>query len=113
LQTRGDFQVAEAHTGKEGLELIRSTNPDLILLDMMMPDMDGYAVLDQLKAEEAFKDIPVIVITAKDLSHLDQQRLQGQIQMLLQKGSFMDEDLLHGINALLGRNDKSEEEAEE
>ena len=113
LQTRGDFQVVEAHTGKEGLELIRSTNPDLILLDMMMPDMDGYAVLDQLKAEEEFKDIPVIVITAKELSHTDKQRLQGQIQMLLQKGSFMDEDLLRGINALLGRNDKSEEEAEE
>ncbi len=104
LQTQGDFQVFEAHTGKEGVALIRTTRPDVVLLDMMMPDMDGFAVLDSLKADEELKDIPVIVITAKELTPKDQKRLQGQIEMLLQKGSFMDDDLLEGINALLGRN---------
>ncbi len=103
LQTHGEFQIVEAHTGKEGLALIRETRPDLVLLDLMMPDMDGFAVIDHLKADMRLKDIPVIVITAKELSLKDRQRLQGQIQMLLQKGSFMDEDLLQEINALLGK----------
>ncbi len=101
LQTRGDFQVVEAHTGKEGLKLIRTTLPDLILLDMMMPDMDGFAVLDYLKADDALADIPVIVVTAKELTVPEQRRLQGQIQLLLQKGSFMDDELLQNINTLL------------
>lgn len=105
LQTRGEFKISEAHTGKEGLAIIREAHPDIVLLDLMMPDMDGFAVLDQLKADEVLKDIPVIVITAKELTHDDRQRLQGQIEILLQKGSFMDEDLLQGINALLGKNE--------
>lgn len=103
LQTRGDFQIAEAHNGREGMELIRRHRPDLILLDMMMPDMDGFAVLDALKADEALRDLPVIVITAKELTQQERQRLQGQIKMLLQKGSFMDDDLLDDINALLDK----------
>ncbi|MBN1261648.1 MAG: pyridoxal-phosphate dependent enzyme [Anaerolineae bacterium] len=107
LQTRGDFQIAEAHNGRAGLELIQSTQPDLIMLDLMMPDMDGFAVLDNLKADKVLQDIPVIVITAKELTTKERQRLHGRIQMLLQKGSFMDEDLLNEINALLGT-DKGE-----
>ncbi|MBN2390444.1 MAG: pyridoxal-phosphate dependent enzyme [Anaerolineae bacterium] len=106
LQTHGEFQINEAHTGKEGLDMIRATQPDLILLDLMMPDMDGFAVIDNLKADPRLKDIPVIVITAKELNRKDRERLQGQIQMLLQKGSFMDEDLLQEIGALLGKNDE-------
>jgi threonine synthase len=102
LQTQGDFQIVEAHTGTEGLALIRNDRPDLVLLDLMMPDMDGFAVLDQLKVDDDLEDLPVIVITAKELGRADRERLQGQIQMLLQKGSFMDEDLLEGIHGLLG-----------
>ncbi len=103
LQTRGDFQVSEAHTGREGLDLIRLAHPDLVMLDLMMPDMDGFAVLEHMKAEEELQCIPVIVITAKELTPKERARLQGQIQMLLQKGSFMDDALLEGINALLGK----------
>ncbi len=103
LQTRGDFQISEAHTGPEGLALIRALHPDTVLLDLMMPDMDGFAILDHLKADEELKDIPIIVITAKELTMQERKRLQGQIQILLQKGAFMDEDLLEGINALLGK----------
>ncbi len=108
LQTRGEFQIDEANTGTEGLAKIKATRPDLVLLDLMMPDMDGFAVLDHLKADDELKDLPVIVITAKELSAAERRRLQGQIKMLLQKGSFMDEDLLEGINALLGK-EKGEE----
>ncbi|MEA3308765.1 MAG: pyridoxal-phosphate dependent enzyme [Chloroflexota bacterium] len=107
LQTRGDFQIKEAYSGNEGLALIRATYPDLILLDLMLPDMDGFSVLDKLKADEELKDVPVIVITAKELSRNERSRLQGQIQMLLQKGAFMQEDLVAGINALIGDEEQS------
>lgn len=103
LQTRRDFQVSEAYTGKEGLDLIRKSPPDLILLDLMMPDMDGFAMLDHLKTDARLQDIPVIVITAKELTQEERQHLQGQIKMLLQKGSFMDGDLVEEIDALLGK----------
>lgn len=102
LQTQGQFQISEAHTGREGLELIGAEQPDVVLLDLMMPDMDGFALLDQLQIQGLLDDLSVIVITAKELSRVDRDRLQGQIQILLQKGSFTDEDLLEGIEALLG-----------
>jgi threonine synthase len=106
LQTRGDYQIKEAHSGKEGLELIRTLHPDLIMLDLMMPDMDGFSVLDNLKADPELENIPVIVITAKELNTEERKRLQGQIQMLMQKGSFMQEDLVAGIHALLGEEEE-------
>lgn len=107
LQTRGDFQISEAYSGNKGLALIRATRPDLIMLDLTMPDMDGFSVLDELKAAEELKDIPIIVITAKELNRHERNRLQGQIQMLLQKGDFMQEDLVSGINALIGDEEKA------
>jgi threonine synthase len=102
IQTRGNYRIIEAYDGREGLELIRSENPDLVLLDLMMPDIDGFEVIDKLKADQRFEDLPIIVITAKELSRQEKERLEGQIKMMLQKGSFMDDDLLQGIKGLLG-----------
>lgn len=62
---RRGFEVIGAAGGKEGLEKVRQEPPDLILLDLMMPDMDGWEVYQQIKADEKIKDIPVIVVTAK------------------------------------------------
>ena len=62
---RRGFDVVGAAGGKEGLEKVRQELPDLVLLDLMMPDMDGWEVYQQMKADEKTKDIPVIVITAK------------------------------------------------
>jgi two-component system response regulator VicR len=64
LERRG-FEVLGAVGGKEGLEVIRQEKPDLILLDLMMPEVDGWEVYRQMKADEQVKDIPVIVVTAK------------------------------------------------
>jgi threonine synthase len=102
LQTQGEYQISEAHTGLQGLKLIESERPDVVLLDLMMPDMDGFALLEQLKALDLLDSLSIIVITAKELSRSDRDRLQGQIRILLQKGSFTDEDLLQDIEALLG-----------
>jgi DNA-binding response OmpR family regulator len=65
ILSRKGFEVIGANGGKQGLEMIREQKPDLILLDLMMPDMDGWEVYQQVKADEATRDIPVIVVTAK------------------------------------------------
>ena len=62
---RRGFEVIGAGGGKEGLEKMRQSKPDLVLLDLMMPDIDGWEVYQQMKADEKTKDIPVIVVTAK------------------------------------------------
>lgn len=65
ILTRRGYEVHGATGGKEGLEIIRETAPSLVLLDLMMPDMDGWEVYQQMKADDAMKAIPVIVVTAK------------------------------------------------
>ena len=75
--------------------------PDVIITDLMMPGMDGFEVIDTLKADPIMSQIPVIVLTAKDLTPRERDRLSGQIDALLQKGSFLDEELLQSIIATL------------
>jgi len=65
ILSRKGYEIIGANGGREGLEIVKSELPDLILLDLMMPDLDGWDVYQQLKAEEDTSDIPVIVITAK------------------------------------------------
>jgi len=65
ILTRRGYEVIGAMGGREGLEQIAQVKPDLVLLDLMMPDMDGWEVYQQMKADETMKNIPVIVVTAK------------------------------------------------
>lgn len=65
ILSRKGIEVLGANGGREGLELVRQESPDLVLLDLMMPDMDGWEVYQQMKAGEPTRDIPVIVVTAK------------------------------------------------
>ncbi|MGB9775557.1 MAG: pyridoxal-phosphate dependent enzyme [Anaerolineae bacterium] len=102
LQARGPYQILEAENGREGLELIRRERPDLILLDLMMPEIDGFGVLEVLQTDEELQDIPVIVVTAKELTADERARLSGHIQALLQKGTFTDEELLREISGAVG-----------
>jgi threonine synthase len=97
LQARGDYQIFEAQDGRTGLEMIRREQPDVLLLDLMMPEMDGFQVLEAMEADEDLCRIPVVVVTAKELTTSEKERLGGQIQMLLEKGGFTDEDLLHEV----------------
>ena len=62
---RRGFEVVGANGGLEGLALVASVKPDLVLLDLMMPDMDGWEVYQRMKSDEALRDIPVVVVTAK------------------------------------------------
>lgn len=98
LQTRGEYRIFEAHDGAAGLDMVRRERPDLILLDLMMPGLDGFAFLEALKADKAMSAVPVIVITAKELTSAERERLSGQIEGLMQKGAFTDEELLEEIS---------------
>ncbi len=62
---RRGYEVLGANGGREGIEMVRSEKPDLVLLDLMMPDMDGWEVYQQMKSDESTRHIPVIVVTAK------------------------------------------------
>jgi threonine synthase len=101
LQSQGDYTIFEATNGKEGLELINKEHPDLIILDLMMPEIDGFAVLDALKANADTSHIPVIVSTAKELTPEEKNRLKGQIQILLQKGDFMSDEFIEEVKSLI------------
>jgi len=101
LQSQGEYTLFEAATGKEGLELVQRELPDLVILDLMMPEMDGFSVLDALKANPQTAQIPIIVSTAKELTPDEKSRLQGQIQSLMQKGDFMSDDFLEEVKSLL------------
>jgi threonine synthase len=101
LQSQGDFTIFEAANGRDGLELVNREHPDLLILDLMMPEMDGFAVLEALKANPDTAEIPVIVSTAKELTIDEKNRLQGQIQSLMQKGDFMSDEFLEEVKALL------------
>jgi threonine synthase len=102
LQSQGNFTIFEAENGIQAIKLIEQEKPDLIILDLMMPDVDGFAVLDSLKSKSDTANIPVIVATAKELTPEEKEKLKGQIQALMQKGDFMSDDFLNEVNTLLG-----------
>lgn len=97
LQTRGPYKVEIASDGEHGIELVKRTNPDLVITDLMMPGIDGFQVIDILKADPSLAKIPIVVLTAKELTPRERERLSGQIDALLQKGSFLDEELLQNV----------------
>jgi threonine synthase len=101
LQAHGNFAVREAENGRIGLEMVQQRPPDLILLDLMMPEMDGFAVLDTLKSDKELSKIPVIVVTAKELTAVEKQRLSGKVQSLMQKGAFSDRDIVDKMVKIL------------
>ena len=100
LQSQGDYELFEAADGREALDLVHKELPDLIILDLMMPEIDGFAVLDALKADARTAAIPVVVVTAKELTPQEKQRLQGPIHTLMQKGEFLSDELLDEVRAL-------------
>jgi threonine synthase len=97
LQARGTFEVEMAHDGKRGLDLVRRMRPEMVITDLMMPDVDGFAVIEALKSDPELADIPIVVITAKELTAKERARLTDQVEMLLQKGSTIDESVIENL----------------
>ena len=85
---REGWQVAEAENGRRALERLDERKPSLILLDLMMPVMDGFEFLMQMRKLEEWRGIPIVVVTAKDLSETDRSRLNGDVVGLIRKGGL-------------------------
>jgi threonine synthase len=102
LQSQGNYQLYEATNGREAIDLVRLERPNLLILDLMMPEVDGFTVMEELRKSPETADIPIIVITAKELTPAEKDRMRGHIQSLMQKGDFMSDELLDEVRALLG-----------
>jgi len=112
LEAEG-LHVREAANGQEALEEIRRRPPGLIMLDLMMPVMDGFEFLSRLRQDPEFPDLPVIVVTAKDLTDDDRARLDGLVTQVLRKGGFRREDLLARVRRTVARATASATTAED
>ncbi|MCX6137081.1 MAG: PAS domain S-box protein [Ignavibacteriales bacterium] len=91
------WKVESAGNGTEGLARLSSARPAIIILDLMMPQMDGFEFLDILRTKAEWQEIPVIIVTAKDLTNEERQRLLGSAQRIVEKGSTFTEDVLRHL----------------
>src|SRR3989338_1937408 len=97
---REGFGVLKAANGKDGIRLALERDPDLIILDLMMPRVSGFDVVEQLKKHPTAKDIPIIIFTAKDITKEDKTKLGDNIANILKKASFSRNNLLNEIKKL-------------
>jgi CheY-like chemotaxis protein len=95
-----DWTVVLAANGQQALDYIKNTVPDLIVLDLMMPGMDGFEFVEILRQSPDWRDIPIIIVTAKTLTAKDQQRLEGVVQVY-QKADFNRQELIDEVRALV------------
>jgi signal transduction histidine kinase/DNA-binding response OmpR family regulator len=91
------WRVNYATNGREGIEAMDRELPGLILLDMMMPEMDGFQFLNEIRKNAAWKDIPIIIVTALDLSPVERNQMSGQVKQILQKGAYSKDELLEEV----------------
>jgi CheY-like chemotaxis protein len=103
LQNYKPYRIFEANDPHDGLALVRERLPDLVLLDLMMPDMDGFAVLDELKADPRTAKVPVVVVSAKTLKPSEFERLRHYDAPVLQKGSFSARELATHVVEIVER----------
>ncbi len=95
------FTVIEAADGHEALKRLAENSPDLILLDLLMPEMDGFEFLVELNKNSDWRDIPVVVLTAKDLTDEDRRRLNGRVTSIAKKGVMSPREILEELRAVI------------
>jgi len=95
------FEVAEAKNGRVALEHVARSRPSAILLDLMMPQMDGFEFVADLRSREEWRTIPVVVLTAKDITQEDRLRLNGYVTQVIQKGTYGRDALLAEVRDLV------------
>ena len=95
------WEVSVARNGRFALQHLAATSPDVIVLDLLMPEMDGFEFLLEMRRRPEWHDIPVLVLTAKDLSVEDQQRLNGHVDRVMQKSASELDELLRELGRML------------
>jgi len=113
-QSPGDSQyhVLQARNGREALDILQREHPDLVLLDLMMPELDGFDVLEAMRNDPATQRIPVVILTAQVLTEDDMARLNRGMVSILSKGLFSAEETLEHIEAMLARRRKTVREVQ-
>ncbi|MEW6402056.1 MAG: substrate-binding domain-containing protein [Chloroflexota bacterium] len=101
-----DYRVLKAHNGREALEILGQTHVDLVLLDLMMPEVDGFGVLAQMQEWESTRETAVIVLTSKTITQDDMSRLSHGVGTVMSKGLYDMDEMLGHIEAALARNKK-------
>ncbi len=101
LLEKEGWEVREAENGRVALERMAERLPSLILLDLMMPEMDGFQFVEELRRHERWSAVPIVVVTAKDLTAEDRRRLSGSAERILQKGAYSREQLLAEVRRLV------------
>jgi len=101
LLVREGYTATRAGNGRIALQEVAKSMPSLILLDLMMPEMDGFQFVDELRKHEAWRDIPIVVVTAKTITSEDRARLSGYVNKIIQKGAFDRESLLREVQLLV------------
>jgi adenylate cyclase len=91
------WSITEAENGRVALERMAERRPDAVVLDLVMPEMDGFEFLAALRARDEWRAVPVIVVTARDLTEADRRRLNGGVDRIIQKGGYAGDDLLHEV----------------
>ncbi|MDB4766105.1 response regulator [bacterium] len=100
---RQGWSVAQAGNGIEALKILESQSPSAILLDLMMPEMDGFEFLEEFQANEDWQNIPVIVLTSKDLTAEDRSRLSGGVEKVLAKGAVNRDSFLENVKRAVSK----------
>jgi len=95
------FGILRAYGGRQGLELAVQQQPDLIVLDLLMPEISGIEVVQGLKSNPQTKDIPIFAMTVKDLTAEDKRKLNSRVAAVMRKGAFAKEDFLEQIGKLM------------
>jgi CheY-like chemotaxis protein len=103
LNDQGKYKPTLAQGGKAGWEMIRTQTPHAVILDLFMPDMDGFKLLESMRANEKFREIPVIVVSGGDLTTDQQKQLSDFGQRLISKSSLSEKDLIESIERALRR----------
>ena len=98
------WPVTEAANGRLGLERLAEAPPALVLLDLMMPEMDGFEFVEELRAREGGLRVPVVVLTAKDLTDEDRRRLQGSVARIVEKGRTTNVEIAAEVRRLIAGN---------
>ena len=97
----GGYRITKAYGGEEAIELIKHSKPNLIILDLMMPNVSGFDVIEYIKTGEDTKEIPIIVVTGKELTRNETAILGGRVERILRKGFFEAEDVLEEVRHTL------------
>lgn len=102
LEEAGE-KVLKAYSGRVGIDLAKKEHPSLIILDLMMPEMTGFEVVDELRKDQQTADIPIIVLTAKEITREDRELLDGHIKKLITKANFDKKTLIKEIKKCLAK----------